>query len=293
MAREITAPTPVVLSSRSHDGKHVIQFNEKSHRYKLNGEACVGTTTFIKAGYPTSMGLISWMKNQSIQSLWNQLLFQDDNSMMWHYRPYDAIDGVAEDRRIEMFKAAKAADQKTAQDAADVGTLIHDYAYLSELGKIQEATNLYDQMMQLPTESKEKLLNGIGKFKAWKEEVKDELVKSEELIASPTHMFCGKFDRLARRNGRLVLGDFKTSNSIYLEHFIQLAAYRIAIWEWFGLKVDSLEVLRFGKDSGEFETMVIDKPEEIKMFEDQAIRCRQTHEFRKLEQDPRWDWKKK
>lgn len=281
MAREITAPTPSMLVSKSHDGKHTIQFNEASHRYKLDGKACTGVTTFIKAGYPTSMGLIQWMKGQSINYTFDWFLNRGNTQ------------GITEEDRKELFKAAKAADQKPSQEAADIGTLIHDYAYLSELGKIQDATSLYDQMMQLPLESKDKLLNGINKFKKWKEEVKDELVKSEELIASPTHLFCGKFDRLARRDGRLILGDFKTSNSIYLEHFIQLAAYRVAIREWFGLEVDSLEVLRFGKDDGEFETMLIDKSEEIKMFEDQAIRCRQTYEFRKLEGDPRWDWKGK
>jgi hypothetical protein len=158
---------------------------------------------------------------------------------------------------------------------------------------LQDAKGLYDQMIQLPLESKDKLLNGIGKFKTWKEGNKDELIASESLIASPTHLFCGKFDRLARRNGRLILDDFKTSNSIYLDHFIQLGAYSIAIREWLGMNVEGLEILRFGKDDGEFETLLIDDPKEIKMFEEQAIRCRQTYEFRKMEQDPRWEWKRK
>lgn len=280
MSREITAPAPAVMTAKSYDGKHTIQFNALSHRYKFNGKPAVGVTTFLKAGYPTSMGLIQWMKGQSINYTVDWFLNRGNTQ------------GITEEDRKELFKAAKAADQRPSQEAADIGTLIHDYCYLTELGKTREAESLYNQITQLPQDSKDKLLNGIGKFKAWNTGG-DELVKSEELVASPTHLFCGKFDRLARRNGRLVLGDFKTSNSIYLEHFIQLAAYRIAIREWMGLEVDSLEVLRFGKDDGEFETMLIDKPDEIKMFEDQAIRCRQTYEFRKLEQDPRWDWKKK
>lgn len=291
MAREITAPIPVLLVAKSHDSKHTIQFNGLSHRYKLDGKACVGVTTFIKAGYPTSMGLIQWMKGQSINYIWEALTEPSEPVGKYFAKSPEA--GYTEDYKRELFKAAKAADQKTSQEAADIGILVHDYAYLSELGKIQDAQGLYDQMMQLPSESKDKLLNGISKFRAWKEEVKDELVKSEELIASPTHLFCGKFDRLARRNGRLVLGDFKTSGAIYPEMFIQLGAYAIAIKEWFGLEVQGLEVLRFGKENGEFETLLIDDPKEIQMFEDQAIRCRATYEFRKLEQDPRWDWKKK
>lgn len=293
MAREITAPTPVVLTSKSYDGKHVIQFNEKSHRYKLDGEACTGATTFIKAAYPTSMGLISWMKGQAINHLWNELMVQDESSMWWRYKPRSGEGGIAEDTRIELFKAAKNADKKPAQEAADIGTLLHDYAYLSELKKVDEAKRLYDQIIQLPEDSKGKILNGIRQFEDWKAKTPDELVKSEELIASPTHMFCGKFDRLARRNGKLILGDFKSSNSIYLEHYIQLGAYSIAIREWLGLNVEGLEIIRFGKEDGEFETLLVDNPKEIKMFEEQAIRCRQTFEFRKLEEDARWKWKGK
>lgn len=281
MAREIPAPTPAILTSKSADGKHIIQFNEASHRYKLDNKATTGVTTFIKAGYPTSMGLVQWMKGQSI-----------NYTVDWFLTRGSTQDITEEDRK-ELFKAAKAADQKPSQEAADIGTLVHDFAYLSELGKTQEAETLQNQIIQLPLESKTKILNGMNRFNDWKRETKDELVKSEELVASPTYMFCGKFDRLARRNGRLILGDFKTSNSIYLEHFIQLAAYRIAIREWFGLEVEGLEVLRFGKEDGEFETILIDKPEEVKVFEDQAIRCKQTYDFRKMEQDPRWDWKKK
>lgn len=291
MSREITAPTPSTLVSTSHDGKHTIQFNEASHRYKLDGKACTGVTTFIKAGYPTSMGLIQWMKGQSINYIWET--FTEPSEPAGKYFPKDLDAGYTENDKKELFKAAKAADQKPAQEAADIGTLVHDFAYLSELGKTQEAKALQNQIIQLPLESKTKILNGINRFNDWKKETKDELIKSEALVASPTHLFCGKFDRLARRNGRLVLGDFKTSNSIYLEHFIQLAAYRLAIREWFGLEVSGLEVLRFGKEDGEFETILIDKPEEITMFENQAIRCKQTYDFRKMEQDPRWDWKKK
>lgn len=291
MTREVTTPIPAILTSKSFDGKHTIQFNEASHRYKLNGKAAVGTTTFVKAGYPTSMSLVSWMKGQSIQYLWNELMVQDPASMWWNYRPTENREGIAEDQRIELFKAAKAADKKPAQEAADIGTLIHDYAYLIELGREQEAQALYDQIIQLP--AKDKIIGGIEKFKKWKETNKDELVASESLVASPTYLFCGKFDRLAKRNGRLVLDDFKSSNSIYLEHFIQLGAYSIAIREWMGMTVEALEILRFGKDDGEFESLTIDDPLEIKRFEEQAIRCRETYEFAKLSSDPRFEWKGK
>lgn len=290
MPREIMSPTPTLAVNKSFDGKHTIQFNEASHRYKLNGKACVGTTTFVKAGYPTSMGLISWMKGQSLEHLWNALT--EPSEPVGKYFAIAPDSGYTEEDRKQMFKEAKNADKKTAQEAADIGTLLHDFAYLTELGKDQEAQALYDQIIQLPDDIKMKVINGITKFKEWKKTNADELIASETLIASPTHLFCGKFDRLAKRNGVLILDDFKSSNSIYLEHFIQLGAYSIAIREWMGMKVEGFEILRFGKEDGEFETMLIDDPKEIQIFEEQAIRCRQTYEFRKLESDTRWAWKK-
>jgi hypothetical protein len=72
--------------------------------------------------------------------------------------------------------------------------------------------------------------------------------------------------------------------------YVQLAAYATAIKEWMGLDVGGLEILRFGKEDGEFETLLIDDPIEIQRFKDQAIRCRETFEFTKWEKDERWSY---
>ncbi len=286
MSREITAPQPAVLVSESYDGKHKIQFKESSHRYKWVctchlKKPSVGVTTFTKGGYPTSMGLINWMKSQSAEYV-----------IKW-FTKRGNTDPLTEEEFKQVLKDAKLADRDVSQEAADIGTLVHDFAYLTELNRADEAQNLYNQILALPKEASEKIVNGINKFKDWKKKTPDILKLSETLVASPLCSFCGKFDRLAERKGKLILGDFKTSKSIYLDQFIQLASYRMAIREWLGLTVDGLEVLRFGKDDGDFETLLVDDPAELRMFEAQAIRCRETHTFRKLENDPRWDWKKK
>ncbi len=292
MSREILSKVeakPLVSVSTSFDGKHKIHFKESSHRYKW---ACschikkpsVGVTTFTKSGYPTSLGLISWMKGQSIAFI-----------IEWFgQRGNTDISGLTEPEYKTLIKNAKAADRDITQTAADIGTLVHDFAYLTELKQPEKAETLYNQILTLPKEIKEKVTNGIDKFKMWrKKHIDDELELSETLIASPRYGFCGKFDRLVKRKGRRILGDFKTSKSMYLDQFIQLGAYRIAIQEWLGLYVDALEVLRFGKDDGDFETLLIDDFEELNQFEKQALRCKETYDFKKLENDPRWAWKKK
>lgn len=285
MSKEIKAPVKKVEVSRSFDGRHVIEFNEASHRYKLDGKACPGVTTVTKGGYPTSQGLIHWQKGQALNSLFTNLTVPGEDG----FYPREAYWPISEEQRKELFKEAQAADRAVAQEAADIGSLIHEHAFLYETKG--DITKLAQDIAKLPQEIQAKIANGIGKFQAWRMTVPDVLVAAETLIASPTHNFCGKFDKLATRNGRLILSDYKSSKDIYLDQFIQLGAYAIAIKEWLNLDVQGLEVLRFGKEDGEFETMLIEDVNEIEEFKRQAIRCRETHEFRKLEQDPRWNWK--
>lgn len=275
MSREIKAPPAKVIVSRSFDNKHVIEFNEGSHRYKLDGKAACGVTTFCKGGYPTSAGLISWQKGQALEHLWNATVNQT----------------VDLETKPELFKAAKAADRAVSQEAADIGTLIHEYAFLYETQG--DLGFLRGTVAQLPEEPQRKIENGIAKFEAWRSTVDDRLQSVEQLVASPTHLFCGKFDKLAYRSGKLILSDYKSSKSIYLDMFIQLGAYAIAIEEWLGLRVEGLEILRFGKEDGEFETMLVDKPEEIVIFKEQAVRCRATYEFTKMNSDSRWKYEPK
>lgn len=288
MSREILSPVPQVMISTSVDGKHKIQLSP-AHRYKWiclchAKKPSTGVTTFTKGGYPTSMGLIHWMKGQSIEFI-----------IKWfEKRGNTDISDLTEKEYEKLLKDARAADRTVSQEAADIGTLVHDFAYLTELNKPQEAQTLYDQILTLPDEVKEKAVNGINGFKGWKKDhLDDELELSETLVASPMYCFCGKFDRLVKRQGRRILGDFKTSKGMYLDQMIQLAAYRIAIREWLGLEVQGLEVLRFDKKNGDFDPLLVDDPKELAKFEMQAIRCRDTHEFKKLENDPRWDWKKR
>ena len=265
MAREITAPTPSVLTSKSFDGKHIIQFSESSHRYKLDGKACTGVTTFIKASYPTGMGLIQWMKGQSINYIFDWFLQRG------------ATTGITEEEKTEIFKDAKNADKKTSQEAADMGTVLHSYAEFRSTGKLVEADSILEQVKNLP--QRPLIESSIQKYLAWEKQNIGELVAAESLVASPTYTFCGKFDLLSRRNGKLILSDYKTSKAIFLEHKIQLAAYRLAISEWMGMRVDGIEILRFGKNGDEFETELIDNPKVLSDLEAQALRCKATYDF--------------
>lgn len=261
--------------------KHYLTFDDVKHSYTLDGRHVPGVTTAMKGGYPQSAQLTSWMIGQGAKYTIDQVKAQ------WPDLDEKAI-----------IKGARTASKKVAEEAAGIGTIVHDYAYLTELGKIEEATKLVADNVDSP--NWESINNGIKKFTGWKEENKDEIVSSEAIVAHvcPVHegkeddsalcsCYGGKFDRLAKRGDLLVLSDFKTSSGIYVDMFIQLAAYTIAIDQWLGLKVDAVEILRFGKEDGELQTLMM-KGQDIEKFKQQAIRCRETYEFRKMESDKRF-----
>lgn len=60
-----------ITSSTSWDGKHVLEFNESSHRYKLDGNGVRGATT-IGSAYPKAEALIRWMIKQGIEEYTSQ-----------------------------------------------------------------------------------------------------------------------------------------------------------------------------------------------------------------------------
>jgi len=227
------------------------------------------------------MGLINWMKRQSSLALFETL------SAMRFGEAWPTTD----EEKKEIFKKTEAAHEDVSRVAADIGTITHSFAELHSAGKIQEAQELLDQVkgaVKWPV-----IESCVNKYLDWAAHNKGALVMAESLVASPTHLFCGKFDRLDKVNGRMRLRDYKTSKAFYADQFVQLGAYAIALKEWHDINVEELEVIRFGKDDGTFETLLISDTDEVKSFIQQAIRCRETFEFKKWEADERFDWRKR
>lgn len=287
MTREIVAPKPVVITAKSFDGNHELTFNEGSHRYKLDGKGCSGWTTIIKGSYPTSVGLTNWMKTEAMKSLFGALTVKGETG----YIPVPKLWPISDESLTDLLKFHRDTHEDVAREAADIGTICHAFAELHSLGKKDEAEALLNKVRGVP---KWPIIeNCVKQYLEWDKQNKGELIMAEEITASPSQLACGKFDRLDRVNGKLRLRDYKTSKSIYPDQFIQMGGYKINIKEWFNLDVEEYEVLRFGKDDGAFETLLITDPVEVQLFVKQAILCRQTFEFKKIENDPRFDWRKK
>lgn len=258
----------MVIESTSKDGLHDVHFDEEAHLYELDGKPVPGVTTFIKAGWPESPYLTGWKIGEGAKYAIQELIAASRR-----------LDPLTEELIDGIVKRSKNAYLVSSRAAASVGTVVHDYAYANENG--QE----FDEKKILEHPNAVKVLACIAKFKEWKEFNRDTIVACEAVVGSSRYSYGGKFDRLATRNGLLVLSDFKTSSGIFGDFWLQLAAYKIAIEEWIGKTVDALEIIRFGKTDGAFETKLIDDKDQIREFEMQTLRNRETYEFRKQHDD--------
>lgn len=251
----------------SRSGNNILTFDDVKHQYRLNGDFVDSVTTINKLSMPESPRLSAWKVGEGASYAINQLkeFPQQVNKL-----PDYLLEEIA--------KKSKAAWMTTAKKAANIGTIIHDYAEQFEFrGKIDE--ELHKAIVQ--HKDKSKIFSCIKKFRRWKRQNKDSILRHEEILGSVLYRFAGKFDRLSSRNGLTVLSDFKTSSGFFVDQFIQLAAYTILLKEWLNINVDVIEIIRFGKEDGAFETKEVKDKKEIKLLQEQFVRNLATYRFMK------------
>jgi hypothetical protein len=247
-----------LISSKAINGKDEVVFDNRPNarnRYKLNDVVVPGVTTFIKAGMPTSEGLIGWKIGKGAEFALSQ--YESDLS------------------KEEIIKLAKTAWKKDAEEAAGIGVIIHEYAEICGMKQREKAVQM---LCQYQSHDKwEAITNAVYKVDQFDEANKDELLFTEQIVGSPLYGFAGRFDRLVRRGNKIIISDYKTSKGFFLDQFVQDAAYSIAIGEWLDIRVDGFEVVRFGKEGGDFQSLLVDDPGELARLRDQALRCLDTY----------------
>ena len=133
--------------------------------------------------------------------------------------------------------------RETKQKAADAGTLAHALIE-ADIHGLDSYIGLDDYDDQVRTNA----LHAFEAFKEWKGRVKLEIVETERQLVSAKYMFGGTPDAMLV-SGKLVLGDWKTSNAIYQDHLIQVAGGYSLLWEenFPGKKLEGVEILRVSK----------------------------------------------
>lgn len=220
-----------------YNGKVEIEFYEKSHMYKFQGEkkrlisvtACTG---IIDKSGP----LMYWAVNLAKAHLLDNL----NNG--------DGVDELVIEEACRQHQLRK-------EKAATIGSLVHDWAekYINK---------------EKPAMPKNKnVLNGVIAFLKWVEYHKVKFIASEQMVYSRRKDYVGLFDALVKIKGKLCLIDFKTSKGIYPEYRFQLAGYRYAYEEEHGKVIDKNIIAHFDKETGEFQTVVCeDYEKDVKAF---------------------------
>jgi hypothetical protein len=161
--------------------------------------------------------------------------------------------------------------------AGKIGTALHDYAYLFSIG---DEAGLDALRMQIRAHPDCGLIIHLCKmWRAWYATQTDEIVLQEVIVGSPSLMSAGRFDRLVRREGKLILQDYKTAKGFFVEQFIQMGGYDVMLREWSNLNVEGYEVVLVSKKEDVVRTHTVTNPELMQMMRDQFRRNLETYRF--------------
>ncbi len=125
----------------------------------------------------------------------------------------------------------KASLYEERDKAAECGTLAHE---MVELYINQPNTDNYMKVIKnVDADMASRALNAFQMFREWQDHNKIEIISEYQEIqmVSSQYHFGGTPDAIGRSiNGELILLDWKTSNSVYQDYLLQLAAYKL-LWE--------------------------------------------------------------
>ena len=93
----------------------------------------------------------------------------------------------------------------------------------------------------------------VNNFFDWRGKCGLEISLTETMVYSAKYKYAGAMDALAYRDGKMVALDWKTSNGLYGEYALQVAAYAKALEEMTGEVVSEAWAVRLGKKTPEFE----------------------------------------
>lgn len=133
-------------------------------------------------------------------------------------------------------------------EAAAAGTIAHDMVF-QRLNKLP---------VTIPEGTDEKIAKqaqqAFDAYLSWESMTKLEIVEQEFPLVSERYQFGGTPDAIGLVNGKLSLVDWKTSNGVYGDYLLQLAAYQVLIEECRpDLKLEGgFHLCRFAKSYGDF-----------------------------------------
>jgi hypothetical protein len=167
---------------------------------------------------------------------------------------YDA-DGVARFTQPDLealLRKARMAHYRTKTEAAELGTIAHDYveAFL----RTGEEQDMSDQDARVA--------NCYGLFRRWWDQAGLSVIQTELMVYHAPLGYAGQLDFLAAdQAGNPVLVDWKTSKHIYWNYKLQVVAYARALHAMGRGVVSGIRIVRIGREDAEFEVLDVPRSE--------------------------------
>jgi hypothetical protein len=135
---------------------------------------------------------------------------------------------------------------KARDNAAEAGSIAHDMIDAWVHGGEWQPNGGETE------ETLDKAQKGFEGFLSWATSTHLEVIETEVSLVSERHRYGGTIDGIGRLNGETVLLDWKSSNRLYGDYIIQIAAYVKLLEECRRERVTGIHLLRVGKVHGDF-----------------------------------------
>ncbi len=202
--------------------------------YRVEGydELFPSVTTVL--GVINKPALVPWARNMALESVETALKKRSGTQ-----------EAITPEWISQVISEARRRPEQVRDQAADFGTQAHV---------------AIDQIVQgLEPQIPPEMELVVNNFTEWRRDANLDLHLTETMVFSDKYRYAGAMDAIAYRDGSLVALDWKTSNGLYPEYALQVAAYANALAEMTGKPVTEAWTVRFGKATPEFEArQVID-----------------------------------
>ena len=218
-------------------------FDEVAHTYTARKDSKLwpGTTTIC--GLLDKPFLMSWAAKEVVTFLAGR---------------QEEIKELDKAGYLKLLDEAKMSYRRKSKEALTSGSTAHDWIEAHIKAQIE------GRVIEGGPETIEdkKARASVLAFLEWEKSHEIVWMASELVVGSEMHEFGGKLDGLALVDEVMTLVDFKTSNQISKDYFLQTAAYQMALEEM-GQAIDQRLILRIPKTGGEFEALVVPTPYDL------------------------------
>ena len=209
-----------------YKGKCRVRFYPNSHRYTVNGKPTSGSVTSIIGIKDKSGGLLPWAVALGVNYLRDLII-------------------AGKELTEEDFLEAECQHSKKKTEAATTGSFVHDW--IENYIKYSLKHKGFEKVPEMPEQKEAQI--GVNAFLDWVSENKVKFLTTERAVYSKKYDYIGKMDVEAKVNGQLCLLDWKTSNHLSNDYYMQTAAYVRADEEESGREYEGRWLIRLSKET--------------------------------------------